>query len=45
MKRGSRSFDLLHIATALHWQAAVFLSFDGLQREVAAAEGLAVLPV
>ncbi|MBK8095048.1 MAG: type II toxin-antitoxin system VapC family toxin [Verrucomicrobiaceae bacterium] len=44
MKRGARSFDLLHIATALKWEAAVFLSFDGLQREVAAAEGLNVLP-
>lgn len=44
MKRGARSFDLLHIATALHWQATVFLSFDGLQREVAGEEGLNVLP-
>lgn len=44
MRRGARAFDLLHIATALQWQATVFLSFDGLQREVAAAEGLRVLP-
>ena len=44
MKRGARSFDLLHIATALQWQATVFLSFDALQREIAAAEGLNVLP-
>lgn len=44
MRRGARSFDLLHIATALHWEASVFLSFDGLQREVAAEEGLIVLP-
>lgn len=44
MRRGSRSFDLLHIATALKWEASVFLSFDDLQREVAAAEGLNVLP-
>ena len=44
MKRGSRSFDLLHIATALHWQAKAFLSFDELQREIAEAEGLNVLP-
>jgi predicted nucleic acid-binding protein len=44
MKRGARSFDLLHIATALQWEATVFLSFDGLQREIAAAEGLDVLP-
>lgn len=43
MKRGSRSFDLLHIATALQWEATVFLSFDGLQREIAADEGLNVL--
>jgi predicted nucleic acid-binding protein len=45
MKRGARSFDLLHIATALQWQATVFLSFDALQREIAALEGLNVLPV
>jgi hypothetical protein len=45
MKRGARSFDLLHIATALQWEATVFLSFDGLQREIAADEGLNVLPV
>lgn len=44
MKRGARSFDLLHIATALQWEATVFLSFDTLQREIAAAEGLNVLP-
>ena len=44
MQRGARSFDLLHIATALKWQAKVFLSFDALQREIAAAEGLNVLP-
>ena len=45
MKRGSRSFDLLHIATAIHWQATAFLSFDALQREMAAEEGLNVVPV
>lgn len=44
MRRGARSLDLLHIATALHWQASVFLSFDDLQREIAAIEGLNVLP-
>ena len=44
MQRGARSFDLLHIATALQWEATVFLSFDDLQREIAAAEGLNVLP-
>jgi len=44
MKREARSFDLLHIATALQWQATVFLSFDALQREIAALEGLNVLP-
>lgn len=44
MQRGARCFDLLHIAAALKWQAPVFLSFDALQREIAAAEGLNVLP-
>lgn len=43
-RRGARAFDLLHIATALRWQASAFLSFDGLQREIAVAEGLAVFP-
>lgn len=43
-RSGARAFDLLHIATALHWQATAFLSFDALQREIAAAEGLNVMP-
>ena len=38
-QRGARAFDILHIATALHWQASAFLSFDALQREVASMEG------
>jgi hypothetical protein len=41
IKRGSRSFDLLHIAMAIHWQATAFLSFDA----IAAEEGLNVQPV
>ena len=45
MKHGARSFDLLHIASALQWQASAFLSFDVLQREIASAEGLNVLPL
>ena len=40
--RGCRAFDLLHVATALHLGAREFLTFDGLQREVAEAEGLSV---
>jgi predicted nucleic acid-binding protein len=41
---GHRSFDLLHIATALHLKAKRFLSFDTAQRELAEAEGLNVGP-
>ena len=38
---GHRSFDVLHIAAALELEADVFLSFDGNQNALAAAEGLA----
>jgi predicted nucleic acid-binding protein len=37
---GYRGFDLVHVATALHLGAREFLSFDGRQRQLAAAEGL-----
>jgi predicted nucleic acid-binding protein len=43
-KRGHRSFDVLHIATALHIGASEFLTFDANQKELAEAEGL-VVPV
>lgn len=38
---GHRSFDILHVATALELGAKGFLSFDANQIELAAAEGLA----
>jgi len=38
---GHRSFDILHIATALALGARDFLSFDANQIQLAAAEGLA----
>jgi predicted nucleic acid-binding protein len=41
---GCRSFDILHVATALHLGAKEFLSFDDKQRKLAAAEGLAPKP-
>lgn len=41
---GHRSFDVLHVATALHLGAREFLTFDTNQRKLAAAEGLAVKP-
>jgi predicted nucleic acid-binding protein len=44
VKGGSRSFDILHIATALHLGATEFLTFDGNQKKLAEAEGL-VVPV
>jgi predicted nucleic acid-binding protein len=40
--RGHRSFDILHIATALHLGATKFLTFDGSQKKLAEAEGLLV---
>jgi len=43
-KRGYRSFDVLHVATALHLGASQFLTFDGNQKKLAEAEGL-VVPV
>jgi predicted nucleic acid-binding protein len=41
---GCRSFDILHVATALQLGAKEFLSFDDKQRQLAAAEGLALNP-
>jgi predicted nucleic acid-binding protein len=42
--RGHRSFDLLHVATALHLGAREFLTFDANQRILASAEQLRVKP-
>ena len=41
---GTRSLDLLHIATALLLESEIFFSFDDRQRKVAAGEGLKVKP-
>jgi predicted nucleic acid-binding protein len=41
---GHRSFDVLHVATALHLGAREFLTFDSNQRKLAAAEKLKVKP-
>lgn len=41
---GTRSLDLIHIATALEIEVADFLSFDHRQRQAGSAEGLNVLP-
>lgn len=38
--QGNRSFDILHVAAALHLHAEVFLTFDAKQRALAEAEGL-----
>lgn len=43
-RTGCRSFDLLHVAAALHLKAKRFLSFDAAQRALASAEGLIVGP-
>jgi predicted nucleic acid-binding protein len=39
---GHRSFDILHVASALKMSATQFLTFDGNQRKLAEAEGLTV---
>ena len=39
---GYRGFDVVHVATALHLGALVFLTFDGKQKQLAEAEGLIV---
>ena len=41
---GHRSFDVLHVATALVLRAKEFLTFDAKQRRLATAEGLKVKP-
>jgi len=41
---GHRSFDILHVATALHLGAKQFLSFDEKQRLLAKSEGLLPRP-
>jgi len=41
---GHRAFDVLHVATALHLGAREFLTFDGNQHKLAAAEKLKVKP-
>jgi predicted nucleic acid-binding protein len=43
-KRGHRSMDILHVATALATDAADFLTFDQNQAKLARAEGLSVKP-
>jgi predicted nucleic acid-binding protein len=42
--QGHRSFDILHVATALHLGVREFLTFDTNQRKLAAAEKLRVKP-
>ncbi|MBK8038891.1 MAG: type II toxin-antitoxin system VapC family toxin [Verrucomicrobiaceae bacterium] len=41
---GTRSLDLIHIASALEMRASDFLSLDKRQRQAADAEGLKVIP-
>lgn len=41
---GTRSLDILHVATAKTMRAERFVSFDGRQRSLAAAAGLIVEP-
>jgi predicted nucleic acid-binding protein len=40
VKGGHRSFDILHVASALYLGATEFLTFDGNQKKLAEAEGL-----
>ena len=39
---GHRSFDVLHVVTAIHFGASEFLTFDVNQRKLAEAAGLRV---
>ena len=41
-ERGSRLVDILHVATALHLGAEVFLTFDANQKALAESEGMVV---
>ena len=41
-EKGHRSFDILHVATALSRRADRFLTFDANQKKLAEAEGLHV---
>ncbi len=41
---GTRSLDLIHLASALEMGASDFLSFDHRQRQAGSAEGLSVTP-
>ena len=41
---GTRSLDLLHVASAVHLGAEAFLSFDNNQRKLAHAAGLSLHP-
>lgn len=41
-REGHRSFDVLHVATALHFGVRDFLTFDADQKKLAKAEGLKV---
>lgn len=42
LKGGHRGFGILHVAASLRLKAKQFLTFDGNQKKLAAAEGLAV---
>jgi len=44
MAGGHRSFDVLHVATALHLGVREFLTFDANKRKLDAAEKLKVKP-
>jgi predicted nucleic acid-binding protein len=44
LRVGHRSFDILHVATAIVLGAKEFLTFDANQRKLATAEGLKVKP-
>ena len=44
IRGGHRSFDILHVATALTLRAREFLTFDTNQQKLAAAEGLKTMP-
>ncbi len=45
LQQGHRSFDVLHVAAAIHLQATEFLTFDQNQKRLAKAEGLKLVEI
>lgn len=42
LEKGYRTFDIIHIATAVHLHAKIFLTFDQKQRTLAKSQGFEI---